>query len=290
VQVCSPCVLNIERFPRRILLEFQIHSQSICFFSLTEPGGKGFYAHVLEKIPDVTGMSRSGVAEQQYALNSIDAYASTARALSLVSWLGKRTEAILPAFVLDGMYGIVEADSLRNIYKLREPQPFDAYPSELFTDTKRALLQFDSGHLASYTFEFGLPQDRAVEALWIVIRALRSDPVLTALEIRFNKKSRATLAFTKYDNTVTIDVPIQQAKSGWYSNADATMKKIANAMEASGIPHTYHWGKNYPMNDRWVPAAYGASLTEWRTKRERLLDADAQAMFSTGLLRELGVL
>ncbi|GAX25337.1 hypothetical protein FisN_5Lh430 [Fistulifera solaris] len=135
--------------------------------------------------------------------------------------------------------------------------------------------------------EIGVPVDRVVEAIELIFAIVDSDPLAAPIAIRFIKKSRATLAFTKYDLTASIEI------SGPYDRVAfrrqiKTRNQIFETLVANGIPHTYHWGQHFPVNGEWVRNAFGADVDEWKDARSNFL-GDSIDIFSNDLLEHLGL-
>ena len=106
--------------------------------------------------------------------------------------------------------------------------------------------------------------------------------------IRYSKKSSATLAFTKYDTTAIVDL-FCPWDNVFFTTTAGIYDKIFDRLEAEDIPHTFHWGKRFPVNDRWVPKAFGPDLDRWKAARESILDEDGRAMFSSEVIDALGL-
>ncbi|GAX25336.1 hypothetical protein FisN_5Lh429 [Fistulifera solaris] len=196
---------------------------------------------------------------------------------------------LLPsAFLKRRVYGRVLQIVLRNFFKTNQKrlQGASRKPHEWFTSRNNGSPSTTSP-IAGTGLEFGVPADRVVEVIEIIFDIVRDDPLAGQIAMRFIKKSSATLGFNKYDLTATVEM------SGPYDvvffrNQGRVRQKIKEAIAASGIPHTYHWGQDFPINDEWVRNAYGSSVDEWKQARLDFL-GDAIDTFSNDLLEDLGL-
>jgi hypothetical protein len=138
-------------------------------------------------------------------------------------------------------------------------------------------------------FEVGVPFDNLQETMDIILAQLGQSSIPCTMHIRYVKKSGATLAFTHFDRTAIFDVGCLYGTS-FFTNTRGLFDNIFKSMESSSIPHTYHWGKTHPVNDRWVANAFGSDKQLWMDQRALLLDTeDKRNMFSNDLTDALGL-
>ena len=213
---------------------------------------------------------------------SVDLYEATSAAFSPMMGL-------LPtAFVKRKVYGRALQVVLRNFFKTnrRWLQGSSKEPHEWFTSRNNGDPSTTSP-IAGTGLEFGVPADRVVEVIEIIFGIVQDDPLAGQIAMRFIKKSNATLAFNKYDLTATVEMsgPLDRV---FFQNQGRVRQKIKDAITASGIPHTYHWGQDFPINDEWVRTAYGPRVDEWKQARADFL-GDAIDTFSNDLLENLGL-
>ena len=135
--------------------------------------------------------------------------------------------------------------------------------------------------------EICVPLERTTDALNVLDSLLRDDPIPIFLTLRFVKKSSSTLGFAKFDTSTTVEVTTLQDEDLWSLTGD-WLERLFEEFETAGIPHSYHWGKRFPLNSRWVSNAYGDDLTEWEEQRRILLGENA-AMFRNDVLDQLGI-
>ena len=101
---------------------------------------------------------------------------------------------------------------------------------------------------------------------------------------RYVKQSKATLAFTQYDPTCVVELDGVESEHTWsFYNA------VWDAMQQSGIPHTFHWGKIYKFDDTKVKQAFGVRRDNWVKARNSLLSKQSLDIFSSTTLNNLGL-
>lgn len=144
--------------------------------------------------------------------------------------------------------------------------PVVATPYETFTapDVRGAAL----------SVEIGVPLDRSFDA----VELLKSCPEIRhyagIIACRFVKASAATLAFTQFPVTCTIELPgVKNSRTQKFY--DAAFAKLF----MSDIPVTAHWGQIYPIGDE-ILAAYGDKLSRWLAARESLLAGPMRSVFA----------
>ena len=76
-----------------------------------------------------------------------------------------------------------------------------------------------------------------------------------------------------------------------FTDTGPVFQEIYAALEANRdtIPHTYHWGQNFPVNSNWVKRSYGSDLEKWQAQRAILLDDGARDIFSNDVIEALGI-
>ena len=106
----------------------------------------------------------------------------------------------------------------------------------------------------------------------------------SAFSFRFVKKSKAMLAFTKFENNCIIGIDgIKNRATKEY------LKEISQILVDSGIPHTWHWGKRHVMDADFIQKMYGNQLPTWRKKRTEFLSPVVAQIFSSRHLDKLGL-
>lgn len=161
-------------------------------------------------------------------------------------------------------------------------------PQTVWT-SKGATDPLTSSPIAGTSLEIGIPIDRMNDAVQTILGVTNKFPIAAPIALRFVKPSSATMAFTRFsDLSVTIEMP-----GPWgdilFSNTGEIHTKIFEAMKQKGIPHTFHWGQQMPVDIQWVPTIYGSALTEWQQQRSNFLNPTGQEIFANGLTDALGI-
>jgi hypothetical protein len=141
--------------------------------------------------------------------------------------------------------------------------------------------------IAGYTeIEVFVSSDDATRVIELYRKVLNKDPVFTFLGLRYFSSTQATLAMGRFKPyTAAIATFSYQNSPGTYFG----FQKIFEALEASNIPHVYHWGKRFPKESNWVAAQYGDSLVEWLEQRDEFLTPEGKDMFSNKQLIDMGL-
>jgi hypothetical protein len=149
-------------------------------------------------------------------------------------------------------------------------------PGEIFSST--ATLQ------KAMSAELGVSLADAVRVLDLMLAAPEVRGYAGVLAFRYVKRSRALLAFTKFDITCTIELPAAFAdRTLSYYNA------VWQGLEDAGIPYTLHWGQMHNFTPARVRRMYGAAVDDWIASRNALLAPQVQAIFTSPFLRQCGL-
>jgi hypothetical protein len=107
-----------------------------------------------------------------------------------------------------------------------------------------------------------------------------------AAAVRFVKGTKATLGFTRFENTCVVEMDGLDSKEN-----HAVFKNVIKRLETAGIPYTIHWGKlNAPLNKGRTLASYGKKrLDTWKQSRTHLLPAAARAVFVNAFMEKCGL-
>lgn len=107
-----------------------------------------------------------------------------------------------------------------------------------------------------------------------------------AVAVRFVKGTKATLGFTKFENTSVVEMDGLDSKSN-----HKVFENVIKRLEAQGIEYSIHWGKlNAPLNKKRVTAIYGKDkLKAWKESRAKLLSSEAQTVFSNPFMKKCGL-
>lgn len=166
---------------------------------------------------------------------------------------------------------------------------------ELDKDTTGTISQLFGDGAAQgkvFAWAFAVRQEDTVQAFNLFTSIVkRLGPVPGAIGIRFVKASRATLAFTQFPISCVIEMDGLQ----WKGNANMrTMQVVETALVkefmASGIPFSWHWGKNadwgYPG---LLDYMYKNKAEDWKEQRRQLLTPVMQKVFSNRFIETAGL-
>jgi hypothetical protein len=156
------------------------------------------------------------------------------------------------------------------------------YPYNLFTSSFGTSLAGPG-----VSCELGLDIADAVRVSELIIDIIKNKvPIIGLLCLRFVKKSRATLAFTKFETTCTVELPAIHA-----SETASCYNKIWKTLEEQNIPFTLHWGQVNNLNERNLTQKYGPNLiTKWKEARSRiLLEPRQRKMFTNHFVNQCGL-
>ena len=101
---------------------------------------------------------------------------------------------------------------------------------------------------------------------------------------RFVKKSKAKLAFTRFDTTCVFEL------DGAFSDATYEFyKQVWQLLDNEQIPFTFHWGKVNEIDFNRIQKMYGADADTWITARNTLLDANSKKVFTNPIMQQWGL-
>ncbi|MEP6645486.1 MAG: FAD-binding protein [Saprospiraceae bacterium] len=134
--------------------------------------------------------------------------------------------------------------------------------------------------------EIGIDASQALIAANIIIPLCTTIPFPGIITFRYVKKSKATLAFTKYPVTCAIEfpAPFSNATSHFYSALYA-------ALDLAGIEYTLHWGQCNNLNSVNVRTKYtNAVVDSWIAARQTILTTNQfQSLYSNDFLHRVGL-
>ncbi len=132
----------------------------------------------------------------------------------------------------------------------------------------------------------GVPLARTAEALEVLER-VNDDvgPAPVVFGCRFVRRSKGTLAFTRFKHTCAIGIDGVNSK-----RTDKYLNSAWRALRDAGIPYTEHWGKMNNLDAESLRLEYGDDVDAWLAARRRLLpDAAHRRLFSNRFLEDLGL-
>ncbi len=132
----------------------------------------------------------------------------------------------------------------------------------------------------------GLPIDQVERVTELLVELNKTDgPFAGLFAYRYVKKSKATLAFTRFDFTCILEL------DGAFSNATMNFyRAVWKKLENEQIPFTVHWGKMNELNFEKITRMYGKDSVEaWIAARNKLLDVDCRKVFTNPILTQWGL-
>ncbi len=159
-----------------------------------------------------------------------------------------------------------------------------------FKEPKRRTLgetfDFSSPRSKAAGAALGVPLAQTVKALSILEQANEEiGPAPVVFACRFVRRSKGTLAFTRFDPTCVIDIDGVSSK-----RTERYLDAAWQALRDAGIPYTQHWGKMNNLDAESVRHIYGNDVDAWLAARHTLLpDAAHRRLFSNGFLQDLGL-
>lgn len=106
----------------------------------------------------------------------------------------------------------------------------------------------------------------------------------SVFSMRFVPKSKATMAFTKFEMNCVIDIDGIETK-GTKKYAD----KITSILEKKNVDHTWHWGKYNSMDRAFMDKYLKEERTQWLKKRLDFFGDKVYSTFTSDYLRERGL-
>jgi FAD/FMN-containing dehydrogenase len=140
-------------------------------------------------------------------------------------------------------------------------------------------------HGKLYSAALGLPLNQVHRVTDILFELNKTaGPFAGLFAYRFIKKSKALLAFTRFDYTCILEL------DGAFSDATTRFyRAVWKRLDEEKIPYTVHWGKINELNPERISNMYGEDANKWVTARNTLLDADCRKVFCNPLLKEWGL-
>ena len=109
-------------------------------------------------------------------------------------------------------------------------------------------------------------------------------PFVGIFAYRFIKKSKAKLAFTRFDFTCILELD-----AAYSERTKAFYTAVWARLEQEKIPFTFHWGKMNELNYTRVQIMYGKDADTWIASRNKLLDKDSLKVFTYPTLQQWGL-
>ncbi len=131
-----------------------------------------------------------------------------------------------------------------------------------------------------------VPLAVAPQALEAALEVHEADgPFLGVVALRFVPRSRALMAFTRFERNCIVDL------DGIHSQRTLRLfERVWEAFAAASIPFTMHWGKtNDYLTPARVRAMYGEAVDQWIESRHTLLSEPVRNVFTNAFLERCGL-
>ncbi len=134
--------------------------------------------------------------------------------------------------------------------------------------------------------EYAVDAERLRPALETVLETLREAPFAFPglIGVRFVPQSPATLGFTRFDLSCTIEIPAVESDA-----IHELLTRVTRNLDEM-VAFTMHWGQQIPWETVDLEGMYGTEAVEqWRRARETLLGEAGREMFRNRLLDASGL-
>lgn len=125
---------------------------------------------------------------------------------------------------------------------------------------------------------------RLVEIIIDMVKA-KGIPFGGAMAMRFVKGTKATLGWTRFENTCVLELDGVDAEI----NHDF-LTAMADRLQAEGIKYGTHWGKtNTFLNKERVQYMYGDRINKWIGHRQQLMTPQTMEVFNNWFIQNCGL-
>ena len=161
---------------------------------------------------------------------------------------------------------------------IRPATPVAKSIGSIFRDTRF------TGNIAS--FAFAVSTSDLPQTLEEIRKEIAENAFAGAVAVRFVKGTKATLGFTKFENTSVVEMDGLDSKDN-----HAVFKNVIERLEAQNIPYSIHWGKlNSLLDKERVLAIYGEDkIRTWKQSRAHLLTKEVRDVFKNAFMEKCGL-
>jgi hypothetical protein len=153
---------------------------------------------------------------------------------------------------------------------------------------------WDAGYQGpAYSCSIGVDNGDSPKVLDLMVDLVRSKgPIPGLFAMRFVKQSAATLAFTRFPVTCTMEIDglIWNPRRDNLISLPEFCTRTIEVLKKNNIPFTLHWGKvadwSFPG---LVEYMYGDKAQQWKACRSALLRKEMAALFSNEFLDNTGL-
>ncbi|MGX1929712.1 FAD-binding protein [Flagellimonas sp. 2504JD4-2] len=132
----------------------------------------------------------------------------------------------------------------------------------------------------------GIDIQDSPKAVELIAEVNKQKPFPGGLSLRYVKGTKATLGFTKFNNTCVLEMDgVDGGKAREFYEA------VWNRFEQEGIPYTLHWGKiNFNLNENRVKNMYGQiAVQSWIDARNQILSPPVLEVFNNKFIADCGL-
>ena len=132
----------------------------------------------------------------------------------------------------------------------------------------------------------GIAIEDSPKAVELIVEVNKQKPFPGGLSLRYVKGTKATLGFTKFNDTCVLEM---DGVDG--NKAREFYEAVWNTFEQEGIAYTLHWGKiNFILNENRVKNMYGANKVQsWIDARNELLSPPVLQVFNNAFIEGCGL-
>lgn len=142
----------------------------------------------------------------------------------------------------------------------------------------------------AYACAVGIDHTDSPKALELLTKLAREEgPIPGIYAMRFVKKSKAKLAFTRFPITCMLEIDglIWKPKNNNMISLEKFCTRTIEILQQNNIPFTIHWGKNADWAfPGLVQHMYGSDARKWKEYRSALLGKENAKLFSNDFLRD----
>ena len=152
---------------------------------------------------------------------------------------------------------------------------------------------WDAGYQGrAFACAFGISHTNAPKALEVLSKlTIDEGPIPGIFAMRFVKKSKGLLAFTRFPTTCMLEIDgIQWKGNRNLISLETYAKRMIEVLQQNNIPFTIHWGKNAAWNFNGLAThMYGTDVAQWLEYRSALLSPEMATVFSNQFIDTLGL-
>lgn len=232
------------------------------------------YANPYSKIGDV-------VAEVMYK-KAFGPYKSPLRAIK-ESYFGDVPKLI-------GKLRKLSRNLVKHLANLLETEIFPNPRESIVTGTLAEMF-YDTGTRGSvFGIAIGTDKKNVQKVLNFLKTTIAKHSIPGMIAIRLVKGTQATMGFTRYPQTVIVEIDGVQ-----YNGLAKHMELICNSLQSSKLDFTLHWGKNADWKPSLVKYMYSSQgkpyIKEWKKSRKKILSSKMRGVFSSEFIeKNLGLI